>query len=132
MSGRKSKAPPAEEAAPAAPPDLLSMSRLERLRWLVREQQTAYQRASSSGSHVAAGAALREMERLLKSLEEEEATQKQQATDTEAQVFAALQDAAATIATPHLEVFVREWQQRHPGIRILRQGAMCPHCKRAP
>lgn len=122
-------APPTE---PASPPDLISMPKLDRLRWLAREQQVAYQRAAGGGSHVAAGAALRELERLLDALGAEEAAQRSAATGTEAQIFAALEDASRELATPHLEIFVREWQGRHPGIRIIRQAAACPHCGKSP
>jgi len=108
------------------------MPKLDRLRWLAREQQASYLKAANGGSHVAAGAALRELERLLAALEVEEKLQREAASGTEAQVFAALEDASHGLATPHLEVIVREWQSRHPGIRILRQGAACPHCGKSP
>jgi hypothetical protein len=129
---RSKQEPPPAAPAETGPPDLISMPKLERLRWLAREQQASYLKAAGSGSHVAAGAALRELERLLAALEAEEKLQREAASGTEAQVFAALEDASHGLATPHLEVFVREWQARHPGIRILRQGAACPHCGKSP
>jgi hypothetical protein len=37
---------------------------------------------------------------------------------TEAQYFARLEGEASQLATPHLEVFVREYLKRHPGLRL--------------
>ena len=123
--------PPPPPEKPAGPPDLAKMSKLERLRWLVGCQQAAYIAASAKSSHVAAGQALKELERLLEELAEEEARNGDQQV-TEEVYLGQLEQASRDMATQHLEPFVREFLARHPGVKIIRQGAACRHCGKGP
>jgi len=107
------------------------MSKLDRLRWLVERQQDAYVAASAKSSHVAAGQALKELERLLEELAQEEARAGDQQV-TEEVYMGQLEQASRDMATQHLEPFVREFLARHPGVKIIRQGAACRHCGKRP
>ena len=123
--------PPPPPEKPVGPPDLSQMNRLERLRWLVGRQQDAYLAASAKSSHVAAGQALKELERLLEELAQEEARAGEREVSEEV-YLGQLEQASREMATQHLEPFVREFLARHPGVKIIRQGAACRHCGKGP
>ena len=127
----RAAAPPPPPEKPPEPPNPLKMGRLDRLRWLAEKQQEAWVTATAKNSHVAAGAALKELKVLLGEIEEEEKRSGNEQVSEEV-YYTQLEQASRELATQHLEVFVREFMARHPGVKLVRQGAACGHCGKHP